>query len=61
MQFTCAATPLAKAAAASHQTPDTHEELMRQVFITTNTPHYYCKPPIVASMTFSTFVNIMEI
>jgi hypothetical protein len=42
--------PLAKATAASHQTPNIQDKIVHQVFITTNTPHCHCKPLIAATM-----------
>jgi hypothetical protein len=53
-------SPLAKDSATSHQTPNRKEEHL-QVFITTNTPLRYCKPPIQDTIPFSTSINIMEI
>ena len=53
--------PLAKTTIASHQTPDTHEESVPLIFIATKRPLRHYKLPIVAAMTFYTFVNIMDI
>jgi hypothetical protein len=50
---------LTKAAAASHETPDTQP--VHQAFITTNAPHCKCKPLIAATMIFFTYVKIIKI